>query len=81
VSSSAPAPYVACRFPHGGLCLGTLGAGRHRSREFRPGLAYTVPRGWQNVEDLDANLELLPPNVPLPAVDAGRADFIGCTAT
>ena len=40
-------------------------------------MAYTVPRGWQNMEDLDANLELLPPKARLSSVDAGTADYIG----
>jgi hypothetical protein len=36
-----------------------------------------VPQGWQNMEDLDANLELLPPHSALAQIDAGTADYIG----
>lgn len=66
-----------CPNPDGGECLGTLPAGRHSTRAFRPGLQYVVPQGWQNMEDLDTNMELLPPGSTLSQIDAGTSDFIG----
>jgi uncharacterized protein YceK len=77
-TSTTPAvPLLDCPNPGGGLCLGELSAGRYTSQAFHPALTYVVPRGWQNMEDLDANLELLPPNAALAGIDAGTADYIG----
>jgi hypothetical protein len=67
----------SCPNPAGGLCLGRLTAGGYHTQAFRPGLRYVVPGGWQNMEDLDANVELLPPRSALSGVDAGTADYIG----
>jgi hypothetical protein len=77
VSSSTQAPFASCPFTSGGVCQGTLEAGPHRSRGFRPGLSYRVSKGWQNPEDLEANYELLPPDVSAADVDAGTGDYIG----
>jgi hypothetical protein len=76
-STTPPVPLVQCPNPGGGLCLGELSAGRYTSRAFHPALTYSVPRGWQNMEDLDANVELLPPHAALAGIDAGTSDFIG----
>jgi hypothetical protein len=76
-SSRASVTLPDCPNPHGGFCLGRLPGGRYTTQEFHPALTYVVPRGWQNMEDLDANVELLPPGVPLSGVDAGTSDYIG----
>jgi hypothetical protein len=68
---------VTCPDGGGGLCVGQLDAGRHRSQALHPALTYSVPRGWANPEDLQANYELLPPGASPPAVEAGDADYIG----
>lgn len=68
---------AACPNPNGGECLGTLTAGSYHTSAFRPQLRYTVPPGWQNMEDLDANVELIPPYSALSQVDAGTGDYIG----
>jgi hypothetical protein len=52
---SAP---VTCPNPHGGQCLGPLAAGSYGTRAFAPALAYSVPDGWTNVEDLPGNVLL-----------------------
>ncbi len=76
-AQAQPAEPPACPNPAGGACLGRLTAGTYRTHGFRPGLRYVVPRGWQNMEDLDANVELLPPHSALSRIDAGTADYIG----
>lgn len=75
--SGQPAVPLSCPNPGGGVCLGTLAAGTYRTHAFRPGLRYVVARGWQNMEDLDANVELLPPRSALSGIDAGTDDYIG----
>lgn len=76
-SSTAAEPVLECPNLHGGFCLGRLSGGRYTTQAFHPALTYTVPRGWQNMEDLDANVELLPPHVPLAGVDPGTSNYIG----
>ena len=77
VSSATGPANVTCPYGGGGLCVGRLDAGRHRSQALHPALAYAVPRGWDNPEDLEANYELLPPGATAPAVEAGDADYVG----
>ncbi|WP_181035111.1 LamG domain-containing protein [Arthrobacter sp. B0490] len=50
-----------CPNPHGGLCRGVLDAGTYSTTAFAPALSYTVPRGWQNGEDLPGNVLLSRP--------------------
>jgi hypothetical protein len=40
------------------VCLGVLAAGTYQTEVFRPALAYTVPTGWRNDEDLPGNFLL-----------------------
>jgi hypothetical protein len=77
VSSATGPAFVTCPYGGGGLCVGALDAGRHRSRALHPALTYSVPGGWDNPEDLEANYELLPPGATPPAVEAGDANYIG----
>lgn len=68
---------VVCPNPEGGVCLGELEGTSYRTRAFVPGLTYTVPEGWSNMEDLPGNFLLLPPGRGLQGVDAGDVDFLG----
>lgn len=44
---------------------------------FEPTLNYTVPAGWQNLEDLRGNFSLLPRGGSAAGVDAGTSDYLG----
>jgi hypothetical protein len=44
---------------------------------FRPTIAYRVPKGWGNFEDLPGNFLLIPPGGKLAGVDPGTSDFVG----
>jgi hypothetical protein len=48
-----------CPSPHGGDCLGELGAGTYSTSVFAPSITYTVPDGWTNLEDLPGNFLLV----------------------
>jgi hypothetical protein len=77
--STTPSP-VNCPNPDGGLanlCLGDLAPGTYHTKHFRPGLRYTVPEGWANMEDLEGNFLLLPPGSTLEGVNPGTSDYIG----
>lgn len=47
-----------CPNPHGGECLGVLDAGTYSTRSMHPEITYTVPAGWENIEDLPGNFLL-----------------------
>jgi hypothetical protein len=69
-------PAGGCPNPHGGTCLGPLGAGTYTTTLFLPTLTYRVASGWANYEDLHGNFLLLPPGQALEGVDAGTSDYI-----
>lgn len=74
---SAKAPIV-CPNPMGGQCLGELEGGtQYRTETFTPQIVYSTPAGWSNMEDLQGNFLLLPPNRSIDGVDAGTADYLG----
>ena len=52
-------------------------AGTYATTEFQAGVAYTVPDGWANYEDLPGNFLLVPPSGTLEGVNAGTSDYIG----
>src|SRR5581483_11486337 len=70
-----------CPNPDDGMgterCLGTVTAGTYTTQMFGPRLTYTVPDGWQNLEDLEGNFLLVPPRSKLAGVDATTTDFVG----
>ncbi len=67
-----------CPNPYdGGSCLGTLSAGTYRTTVFELPITYTVPDGWQNLEDLPGNFLLIPPAQDLGGVNAGTANYVG----
>jgi hypothetical protein len=70
-------PTVVCGNPDGGFCLGPLQPGTYHTKAFRPRLAYSVPKGWENDEDLAGNFLLVPPSGNLGGVNPGTSDFIG----
>ena len=70
-----------CPNPDGYLCLGLLEAGTYTTAAFTPQLTYTVPAGWQNLEDLPGNFLLLPPGYDLDGVDAAFSEYIGIYAS
>jgi hypothetical protein len=55
-------------------------AGTYQTEDFEPGLTYSLPDGWANMEDLPGNFLLLPPGRDLAGVDAARSDFVGASA-
>lgn len=59
------------------MCLGPLAAGTYTTTAFTPGIGYTVPADWGNLEDLPGNFLLIPPNGSLDGVNAGTSDYIG----
>lgn len=74
-STKAP---IVCPNPMGGKCLGELEGGtQYRTETFTPQLMYSTPAGWSNMEDLQGNFLLLPPNRNIDGVDAGTADYLG----
>jgi hypothetical protein len=66
-----------CPNQEGGPCLGTLTAGTYSTRIFLPRITYTVPAGWQNLEDLPGNFLLVPPGYDLAGVNEGESEMIG----
>ncbi|HEY8057395.1 MAG TPA: hypothetical protein VID94_01520 [Acidimicrobiales bacterium] len=71
---------VDCPNPEGGsinTCLGDLDAGAHETTTLAPTLAYLVPDGWSNQEDLPGNFLLLPPGSTLEGVNPETSDFLG----
>lgn len=68
---------AACPNSDGGQCRGNLAAGKYHTEVFEPQLAYTVPAGWANMEDLPGNMLLLPPGRDLGGLDAGAIDYLG----
>ena len=77
--SPTPSP-TFCPNPDGGpanLCLGDLAAGTYHTKNFRPGLRYTLPKGWANMEDLEGNFLLIPPGATLEGVNPGTSDYVG----
>ncbi len=74
-SSDAPASASACITP-GAECLGTLDAGTHSTTVFQPGFSYTVPEGWQHLEEFQTSLLLLAPDETLEEVFAGTVTAI-----
>jgi hypothetical protein len=54
-----------------------LSAGTYDTSAFEPGLTYTVPDRWANMEDLPGHVLLLPPGRDIDGVDAGTADYLG----
>jgi hypothetical protein len=81
VTTSTTDRASSCPNPDDGMgterCLGTVAAGTYTTAMFAPPLTYTVPTGWQNLEDLQGNFLLIPPHSKLAGVDAGTTDFIG----
>lgn len=78
-SAAAPSPTATsaqCPNPEGGSCLGTLAAGTYTSSTFAPALTYTVPDGWQNVEDVDGSFTLLPPGGSFDDYLNGQGDSL-----
>jgi hypothetical protein len=74
--TATPRP-PTCPNQEGGPCLGTLTAGAYSTRIFLPLITYTVPNGWQNLEDLPGNFLLVPPGYDLAGVNEGRSEMIG----
>ncbi|MBA2719467.1 MAG: hypothetical protein H0U52_09550 [Chloroflexi bacterium] len=52
-------------------------AGTYRTTTFELPITYTVPDGWQNLEDLPGNFLLIPPAQDLGGVNAGTANYVG----
>jgi hypothetical protein len=67
---------AACSNPDGGTCLGVLDAGTYTSSAFVPAMTFTVPDGWQNIEDLDGSFVLLPPGGSAEEYYDSRGDAI-----
>lgn len=63
--------------PESPVCLGTLEAGTYSSKIFTPVLTYTVPDGWQRLEDNPGNYLLFPPGYPVAGANDGGGDAIG----
>lgn len=75
-SSQEPSTATVCPNPHGGACLGELGAGTYSTQVFHTALDYTVDDGWANFEDMSGNFLLVPPTGSLEGVDAGTSDYV-----
>ena len=58
VTAAKTLTQTQCPNRHGGVCLGTLVAGTYETSRFDPRIAYTVPDGWLNLEDLPGNFLL-----------------------
>lgn len=76
-ASPTATPRPVCPVPDGGTCLGSLAAGTYVTGLFEPTMDYTVPTGWQNLEDLRGNFSLLPPGGTAAGVNAGTSDYLG----
>ena len=74
--SPAPTTGTGCPNPDGGTCRGALKAGTYTSSSFVPALTYTVPDGWQNLEDLDGSFVLLPPGGSIEEYYKAKGDGI-----
>jgi hypothetical protein len=70
-------PTVVCGNQDGGFCLGPLQPGTYHTTAFTPRLIYSVPKGWENDEDLAGNFLLVPPGGDLRGVNLATSDFIG----
>lgn len=79
-TASGPAA-ADCPNYEGGVCLGKLDAGTYTTTAFQPKLAYTVPAGWTNYEDVIGNFLLVPKRGTLKGVNADTGDFIGVYRT
>ena len=62
-------------------CLGYVPEGTYQTTTFHPPLAYALPAGWGNLEDLPGNFLLLPVDATLAGVDAGTSDYLGVYAS
>ena len=74
-----PAASTTPRCPNpndGGSCLGALKAGTYRTTVFELPITYTVPDGWQNLEDLPGNFLLIPPGKNVGGADTGTTDYV-----
>jgi hypothetical protein len=74
-TSEEPTNAAACLQPVGD-CLGVLEAGDYSSSAFQPGFSYTVPEGWQQIEDIETSFMLLAPGEAVEDVFAGTASFV-----
>jgi hypothetical protein len=64
-----------------GPCRNTLKAGSYTSVALDPALTYTVPDGWQNLEDTPGDFLLVAPGATADEVAAGTADGISVHAS
>jgi hypothetical protein len=72
-----------CPNPDGGdgnRCLGDLAAGTFQTAVFAPGVRYTVPPAWLNLEDMRGNFLLVAPGGTLAGIADGSSDYIGVYA-
>lgn len=70
-------PSASCPEPEGGTCLGALEAGTYTTRSLEPQLTYTVPEGWDNMDDTRGVFMLLPPGRDRDGTDVGTDDYLG----
>jgi len=77
-TASLPVQSIAagCPNPESEVCLGTVTAGTYHSEVFRPPLTFTVPDGWQALEDVSSAYLLVAPGDSLDGVNSGGSDFI-----
>jgi hypothetical protein len=76
-TSPTATPRPSCPNPEGETCLGVLSAGTYTTLLFTPEITYTVPDGWQNLEDTRGNFLLVAPGYDLRGVNEGGSDYIG----